>query len=62
MALYRGVDPFVLPETETMRADRVVERAVVFLLEKKLAARGDRLLFVYGSVGGHCDKMRVVQI
>ncbi|HEY5995671.1 MAG TPA: pyruvate kinase [Candidatus Deferrimicrobiaceae bacterium] len=62
MALYRGVDPFVLPETETMRADRVVERAVVFLLEKRLAARGDRLLFVYGSVGGHCDKMRVVQI
>ncbi len=62
MALFNGVEPFVLPETETMRADRVVELAVKFLREKNMAGRGDRLVFVYGSVGGHCDKMRVVQI
>ncbi len=62
MALYKGVEPFVLPETETMRADRVVELAVKFLRGRKMASPGDRLVFVYGSVGGHCDKMRVVQV
>jgi pyruvate kinase len=62
MALFRGVEPFVLPETETARADRMVELAVSFLRSRGMAARGDRLVFVYGSVGGHCDKMRVLQI
>lgn len=61
MALYRGVEPFLLPETETLGADRVVELTVAFLLSRRLIARGDRLVFVYGSSGGHCDKMRVVQ-
>jgi pyruvate kinase len=62
MALCKGVEPFVLPETETMRADRVVELAVSFLRARKMTAPGDRLVFIYGSVGGHCDKMRVVQV
>jgi pyruvate kinase len=62
MALFKGVDPFVLPETETMRADRVVDLAIAFMRARGLVRRGERLVFVYGSVGGHCDKMRVVQV
>jgi pyruvate kinase len=60
MALYRGSCPELLSGSPS--AERMVERAVREIRARGLAARGDRLVFVYGSPSGHCDQMRVVRI
>lgn len=59
MALYRGVTPGLLEMSAD--PDRTVARVVKLLRARGGAAKGEDLVFVYGSLTGHCDQMRVVR-